>query len=58
MADFSGFQPPSPGPNLELLARAKLDDLKGRRGHGHRPPKRPRRGVLRRIVRFIRGGGD
>ena len=51
------YQPP-PGPELELLARAKLDEMKGRRGPGDRPPKRPRFGLLRRLARLIRGGGD
>ena len=63
MADFGGgggFIPPNPGPELEMMARAQQDEMK-RRGGGHRPPKRPRGprfGLLRRLVRLIRGGGD
>lgn len=64
MADFGGggFVPPNPGVDAELLARAKLDEMKQHRGpDGHRPPRPPRGprfGLLRRMVRFIRGGGD
>ena len=60
MADFGGggFVPP-PGPELEMLARAQLDEARARRAHRrHRPPRRPRFGLLRRIARAIRGGGN
>ena len=62
MADFGGggFIPPNPGPELEMLAQARKDDMKRQRGD-HRPPKRPRGprfGLLRRIARVVRGGGD
>ena len=59
MADFGGGFVPPPGPDLEMLARAQLDEARTRRAdRRHRPPKRPRFGLLRRIVRAIRGGGD
>ena len=63
MADFGGggFIPPNPGPELEMLAQAQQQDLRRRHGGDDRPPKRPRGprfGLLRRIVRIIRGGGD
>ena len=54
-----GFNPMPGGRQLELLARSKLAELKLRRGWPHhRPPKRPRFRLLRRILRAIRGGGD
>ncbi len=62
MANFGGgggFNPMPDGRQLELLARAKLADLDLKRGRrNYRPPKRPRFGLLRRIMRAIRGGGD
>ncbi len=63
MADFGGggFIPPNPGPELEMMAQAQQDEMRRRGGGDHRPPKRPRGprfGLLRRIVRRIRGGGD
>lgn len=62
MADFGGgFTPPTPGPELEMLAQAQKEEMQRRHGGEHRPPKRPRGprfGLLRRIVRLIRGGGD
>ena len=49
---------PNPA-EFEMLARARLADLEAARQQGgHRPPKRPKPGLLKRIVRFIRGGGD
>ncbi len=63
MADFGGgeFIPPNPGVDAEMLARAQQDEMRRHHGGDHRPPKRPRGprfGLLRRIVRVIRGGGD
>ncbi len=62
MADFGGgFVPPNPGPELEMLARAQQDEIQRKHGGDNRPPKRPRGprfGLLRRIARLIRGGGD
>ena len=63
MADFGGggFIPPSPGPEVELLAKAKLDEMKLNRQSGQRPPRRPRGprfGLVRRVLRLVRGGGD
>ena len=63
MADFGGdFTGPAQGRELELMADAKLTEMRElRRSSGNRPPKRPRGlrfGLVRRIVRFIRGGGD
>jgi hypothetical protein len=44
-----------------MLAKARLDDIQ-RELHGNRwrsqLPKRKRRGVVRRLLRAIRGGGD
>ena len=49
-------------PGLEDMSKQPHDMLVERQKHdGHRPPKRPRGprfGLLRRILRFIRGGGD
>ncbi len=59
MADFGGGFTPPPGPELEMLARARMDEMEARRAaRRHRPPKRPRFGLLRRLARAIRGGGD
>ena len=63
MAEFGGggFVPPGHGPELEMLAEAQRDEMRRQHGGEHRPPKRPRGprfGLLRRIVRLIRGGGD
>ena len=61
MSNFGGggFNPMPGGRQLELLARSKLAELKLQRGSPHyRPPKRPRFGLLRRIMQAIRGGGD
>ena len=62
MADFGGgFVPPPAGPEVELLARAKLDEMKLNRQSGQRPPRRPRGprfGLVRRLLRLVRGGGD
>ena len=61
MSNFGGggFNPMPAGRQLEMLARSKLADLDlKRRGSNHRPPKRPRFGLLRRILRAIRGSGD
>lgn len=56
MADFNlGDVPP---PDLEKLARAHLNEARARHAdRRHRPPKRPRFGLLRGIARAIRGGG-
>ena len=63
MNDFGGgeFSHPTPSVDAELLARAKKDEMRRQRGGDHRPPKGPRGprfGLLRRVVRVIRGGGD
>jgi len=65
MADFGGdFGGVGPvfQPALEDMAKQEHALLRKRRSSGgHRPPKGPRGprfGLLRRIVRFIRGGGD
>ncbi len=62
MADFGGGGfVPNPGPELEMMAQAQKDEMRRRHGGEQGPPKRPRGprfGLLRRIVRLIRGGGD
>ena len=60
MSDFGGgFNPMPDGRQLEMLTRSKLAELERQRGGpNHRPPKRPRFGLLKRILRAIRGGGD
>ena len=62
MSEFGGGghgHLPNPA-EFEMLARARLAELEAARhqGGGGRPPKRSKPGLLRRIVRFIRGGGD
>jgi len=63
MGNFGGGDSmPSKGVNdpfLPPMARVHLMEMRRRQhGGGHRPPKRPRFGLLRRLVRAIRGGGD
>ena len=63
MADFGGsFSPPPQQVDLMAQAEAaKLDELRRARhgGHGNGPRRRgPRFGLLKRIARLIRGGGD
>ncbi len=60
MAEFGGgFDP------VEFRVRAEkaerelaLNDAEARRGRAARAVPRPRFGLLRRIARLIRGGGD
>ncbi len=60
MEDFGGG--PVLPPGLEDLAQQPHELLRKQQSEGgHRPPKRPRGprfGLLRRIIRIIRGGGD
>ncbi len=62
MADFGGSGPTIPPSAGEDFGLMEHEALRQRMRHdGHRPPdrpKRPRFGLLRRIVRLIRGGGD
>ncbi len=55
-----GFLAPPPPPEDFGTLRHELAERREQQG-GHRPPrgpKGPRFGLLRRIVRLIRGGGD
>ncbi|MCY3882315.1 MAG: hypothetical protein OXG61_09360 [Chloroflexi bacterium] len=54
-----GFIPPPIGEDFGTMKNELLEQRM--RHDGHRPPERPkgpRFGLLRRLVRLVRGGGD